>query len=96
VFDKNEAFRKAATSPDDALLLGHGIELMSQNIYGRVSSGHLILNGFTKRLFRSNQSISFADKCFFSVRYDEKEAEEPKMDIETLIEFEDDSGYYQL
>lgn len=64
---------KGGISPDHAQLLGHNLELRNQNIYGPVHSGHLIIEGLTKKLLRSSQSINFVDEGIARVYFDEPE-----------------------
>jgi hypothetical protein len=87
--------RKGASSPEDAQLLDHKVELNSQNIYGKVSSGRLVVRGLTKKLFRSSQFVNFSDSGVARVYFDELEADK-KINSPSVFEVTSETGSYLL
>jgi hypothetical protein len=83
------------TSPDDTQLLDYKIERKGHNFYGQVSSGRLIVRGFTKKLFRSNQFIHFSDDSLARVFFDELQTDNI-MEDPAVFEINGETGSYLL
>lgn len=75
-----------AEAAHNAQLVDHSIDLQSQNIFGQVRSGRLVIEGFTKKLFRSHQCVNDVDKGLGRVEFDEAEYEY-ELEHPSLFEF---------
>lgn len=88
--------RKETTSPNDAQLIDHKVELKSQNVYGQVDSGHLVINGLTKKLFRSSQLVNFCNHGIAQVFFDEAESDSTTFKFSNLFEVRIENRDYFL